>query len=446
MAPGGLRGDGASPSSRSQPECLPVPSPTVTDPVVSLDPVPLALMPVDSRAADAIGAPNYDEFQSDGEVWDILQRQPKSVLRVTMPQCDVPTRDGILDEHAEATLQKAGENLKALAADSLTRTMRNVLWVYEITVPGDPSIRQIGLGGMGRTREIRTPENPRGSIIRNEGVRESKARGRAELTAATRADMGMVNNAVDDEHGAFYSALDLHARNHPVTFETRDEDGNRHRVWIVQDAMAIKAFQEILAREPRAYVADGNHRSAAAAMLGYEHFLTVFFPARTMTIAPYNRLVDAGGVTRAQLREALSTSFEVEAAPVVGAYQPVHTHDIGLYDGERWWRLRPRPGTFDPTDAAQDIDADIVQRLVFAAILGITDARDERLTYVGANRDERWLQAEVDAGRHDLAVTLPPVTMKQFVHICLQDRLMPPKSTWFVPKIRTGLVMALLSA
>ena len=412
--------------------------------MVSIDPVPSALVPINSAAADAIGAPNYDEFQNDGEVWDILQRQPKSVLKVTMPQCDVPARDGILDEHDEATLAKAGANLAALAADPATHILRDILWVYEIAVPSDPSIRQIGLGGMGRTNEIRTPANPGGSIIRNEGVRESKARGRADLTQATRADIGMVNNAVDDLHGEFYSALDLHARNHPVSFETRDEDGNRHRVWLVQDSATIAALRGILAKEAWAYVADGNHRSAAAAMLGNQHFLTVFFPARTMTIAPYNRLVDAGATSRAALREALTRSFTVEAAPVAGAYQPAHTHEIGLYDGERWWRLKPSPGTYDPNDAARDIDADIVQRLLFAGILGITDARDERLTYVGANRDGRWLQDEVDAGRHSLAVTLPPVTMKQFVNVCLQDTLMPPKSTWFVPKIRTGLVIALL--
>jgi uncharacterized protein (DUF1015 family) len=178
-------------------------------------------------------------------------------------------------------------------------------------------------------------------------------------------------------------------------------------------------------------------------MLGYDHFLTVFFPARSMTIAPYNRLVDTGRLSRADLRAKLEGSFIVDAAPAA-PWQPQATHDIGLYDGERWWRLRPRPGTFDPNDAAQDIDADIVQRLIIDAILGIADARDERLTYVGANRDEGWLQHEVDAGRHDIAITLPPVTMRQFIDVCLQNKLMPPKSTWFVPKIRIGLVMALL--
>jgi uncharacterized protein (DUF1015 family) len=106
--------------------------------------------------------------------------------------------------------------------------------------------------------------------------------------------------------------------------------------------------------------------------------------------------------------------------------------------------LRPRPGTYDPADAAQDIDADIVQRRLFVDVFGIADARDERIAYVGANRDAAWLQAQVDSGRFACAVTLPPVTMEQFINVCRQNRLMPPKSTWFVPKVRTGLVMALL--
>lgn len=411
--------------------------------MVSILPVSSALIPISSAAADAIGGVNYDEFQSDVEAWDILQRHPRSILKVTMPHCDVPSVEEILDEHAPETLEKARANMEELVADPYTRTIHDILWVYEITVPTDRSIRQIGLGGFANTRDIRTAENPGGTIIRNEGIKESKARGRAELTKACHADVGMVNNAVDDLHGEFYSALDLHARNHPVTFETRDEAGNRHRVWIVQDPSTIATFQGILAREPRAYVADGNHRSAAAAMLGNEHFLTVFFPARTMTIAPYNRLVDAGGMSRIELRQRLERSFSVEAAPVVGPWQPYHTHEVGLYDGERWLRLRPLPGTWDANDAASAIDADIIQRHFFDAVLGIADARDERITYVGANRDEAWLQGEVDAGRHSLAVTIPPVTMRQFVDICLQNRLMPPKSTWFVPKIRTGLVVAL---
>jgi uncharacterized protein (DUF1015 family) len=179
-------------------------------------------------------------------------------------------------------------------------------------------------------------------------------------------------------------------------------------------------------------------------MLGYEHYLAVVFPASTMTIAPYNRLVDLARDQRAGLVPQLQRSFNVAAHSDPGALQPKQTHEIGLYDGSAWWALHPRPGTFDPNDAAQDIDADIVQRQIIEQVLGVADARDERITYVGANRDAAWLQAQVDEGLHGCAITLPPVTMEQFIRVCLQDKLMPPKSTWFVPKIRSGLVMAMV--
>lgn len=163
-----------------------------------------------------------------------------------------------------------------------------------------------------------------------------------------------------------------------------------------------------------------------------------------MRIAPYNRLLSAPTPARAAVMTALNDHFLVEAMDGNEAFQPTKTHEIGMYDGSRWWKLTPREGTFEPSDAAQNIDADIVQRLIFDRVFGIDDARDERITYVGANRNALWLQEEVDSDRFAYAFTLPPVTMRQFIDVCLQDKLMPPKSTWFVPKIRSGLVMALL--
>lgn len=409
----------------------------------TIDPVPHALVAADSAAADALGAPNYDEFQSDREVWELLQQRPSSVLRVSMPHCAVATPEEIGEDGSAESLRQAADNMARLSSDPRMRHRSSILWVYEITRPEQPDAPQIGLGGMARTGEIRTPDNPGGTIIRNEGIREPKARGRARLTQATQADLGTVNLAVDDATGAIQDALEAHVRRNPPSFETTDEARNRHRVWLVDDAAAIEAWRRLLANEPHAYVADGNHRSAAAAMLGYEHFLTVFFPAAAMSIAPYNRLIR--GVTMpVGLNEALQRSFDARRCAGPGAFQPGRTHEIGCYDGKAWWLLRPRPDAYDPADAAQDIDADIVQRRLFAEVFGIADARDERITYVGANRDVAWLQGEVDRGRFACAVTLPAVTMEQFINVCRQGRLMPPKSTWFVPKVRTGLVMALL--
>ncbi len=411
--------------------------------MITIDPIHRALVPVDDHAAAALGAPNYDEFQNDLEVWDLIQTRPSCVLRVTMPHCDVVSPDFIGEAESDAALARAADNMDQLVADPRTREVRDVLFVCEITSPRH-GVRQIGLGGMAKTAEIRTPGNPTGPIIRNEGVRESKARGRARLTEATRTDMGIVNNAVDDESGAFQAALEAHAAAERPAFATPDEEGNTHRVWLVQNSRTIETFRAQLATEPHAYVADGNHRSAAAALLGCSHFLAIFFPAGMLCIAPYNRLVTDCGVGRDALAASLGSAFEVERCTGVHAFQPAVTHEIGLYDGASWWRLKPHAGAWDPADAAQDIDAAIVQRRLFDERLGIADPRDARLTFVGANRDAAWLQAEVDAGRFEYAVTLPPVTMQQFIRVCRENRLMPPKSTWFVPKVRSGLVMALL--
>ena len=413
--------------------------------MITITPVPHALVPVDSEAAARISAPNYDEFQGDREIWDLLQENPMSVLRVTMAHCDTPSPTDITAGESAASLTRAKLNMNELIESDLTREVRNMLWVYEIQDPRRPDAPQIGLGGMARTAQIRTGATPGGTIIRNEGIREPKARGRADLIEATGAIIGIVNNAIDDTSAEIQAALEAHTAASEPDFEATDHHGNRHRVWIVDDPSAMGRFRQLFAEEPHAYVADGNHRSAAAAMLGYESFVAVFFPTATMSIYPYNRLVTEAGDPAPGLTAAVARKFEIGGSLESDAYQPTETHQIGLYSREQgWMHLRPLPGTFDPKNAVEAIDADIVQRNLFAEVFGIDDAGDPRLTFVGSNKDAAWLQATVGEGRAAYAVTLPAVTMEQFIEVCRQNRHMPPKSTWFEPKIRSGLVMALL--
>jgi len=411
--------------------------------MITIRPIPRALVPVDSAAADRVSAPNYDEFQSDDEIRRILARRPEAVLGITMAHCDPGLEAGAVEADSDAALALATERFGDLVRSTLVREVGRALYVYEIEDPRRPGVRQIGLGGLARTAEIRTERTPDAPIIRNEGIRESKARGRARLIEVTRAIIGTVNHAVPDEDGTLAGALERLADAREPDLETVDETGNTHRVWIVTEPGQMVRLQRRLSDEPEAYVADGNHRSAAAAMLGYEHFLAVFFPADRLRIAPYNRLVRTGAPLPPL--DALRGAFEIGEPGEPGPFQPRVTHEIGLYAAAHGWRrLQVRPATFAGADAASSIDHDIVQRHAFAVWLGIEDARDERLTFVGANRDAAWLQARVDTGEHDLAVTLPPVTMEQFVAVCRENRLMPPKSTWFEPKIRSGLVIALL--
>lgn len=409
--------------------------------MITLEPVERALVPVDSEAASRISGPNYDEFQGNREIWELLQSNPSSILRVTMAHCDTPSTDAFLVEGSEEALERSASNMVELIDSPDTRIVPRMLWVYEIAKPGQES-RQIGVGGMARTAEIRTAETPNGVIIRNEGVREPKARGRAELIERTRAYVGVVNNAVEDRGDVLLESLEEYAGSRTSDFAVEDERGRRHSVWLMTDAIAIDATRGLLADEPCAFVADGNHRSAAAAMLGREQFLSVFFPARTMGISPYNRLVTTEHAFD-EIRPRLEESFEVAELGNLGGYQPRETHEIGLYMGGTWFRLTPRPGTYNPGNAVEAIDADIVQRKLFDETLGISDAADGRLHYVGSNKESDYLRQQVDSGDCQVAVTLPAVTMPQFIEVCRQNRFMPPKSTWFEPKVRSGLVMAL---
>ncbi len=412
--------------------------------MVTLKPIPHALVPVGSDAAQALSSPNYDEFQSDREIADLIRRQPDSVLRITMPHASAARADSGPAEGSPAALEAAHARMAELRLSPLTREVADAMFLYEIADPGRPGTRQLGLGGLAPAKDILTDEAPGGTIVRNEGVRPKKARGRADLIRATNAIIGTVNNAVEDADGRFAAALAARADRRAPDFVASADDGCRHRIWLLPESRERRGLAAEVGRERFAYVADGNHRSAAAAMVGLDGFLAVVFPAASMGLAPYNRLVRADSGSADWWRSALSAAFEVSPAPGSAAYQPTETHSIGLYSQGAWLRLRPRAGSFDAADAAASIDAAIVQRRIFEGVCGIADARDERLTFVGGNRDAAYLRSRVDSGEFGFAVTLSPVTMRQFIEVCRQRRMMPPKSTWFSPKIRSGLVMALL--
>jgi uncharacterized protein (DUF1015 family) len=411
--------------------------------MITISPVKRALVPVDSLSAHRIMGPNYDEFQSDEEIWEFVQERPDCILRITMAHSDVMHKSEILKDGSPEALDKAAENFKRLANSPMTKIVENMLWVYEIRDRRRPEHRQIGLGGAAKTREIRTAKTPSGSVIRNEGIRDEKAQGRANLIARTNSYIGTVNNTVEDAQGKIITALEQYADARNYDFEATDEFGNRHRVWLVTEPAEIENFVRLFSAEPCAFVADGNHRSAAAALLGKEDYLAVFFTTGRMQLYPYNRLVKPEQSIN-DWPQALSKSFEVEPLGDLPQFQPAMTHEIGFYLKKNWHLLRPKKGTFDPENAAQAIDSDIVQNRIFNDILGISDPRDEQLTFVGGNKSSAWLKALVDQGLYEFAITLPPVTMQQFVEVCKQNRFMPPKSTWFEPKIRSGLVTALL--
>lgn len=234
-------------------------------------------------------------------------------------------------------------------------------------------------------------------------------------------------------------------------------DGFGHRLWIISDKQDQAVITEEFARMDALYIADGHHRSAAAALVGaekaaqnpgntgeeeYNYYMAVCFPAEQLTILDYNRVVkDLNGMTPAEFLNALQEDFVVEAkgeAP----YRPQHMHEFSLYLEGTWYSLTAREGTFVPDDPIGVLDVDISSRLILDKLLGIKDLRsDKRIDFVGGLRGLDELKRRVDSGEMKMALALYPVSMQQIMDIADSGNIMPPKATWFEPKLRSGLVI-----
>lgn len=300
----------------------------------------------------------------------------------------------------------------------------------------------------------------KGVIKRHELTRREKEDDRMRHVLATDANVGPAFFAYPD-NDTLNSIISRYAHTEPEYDFVAPEDGFRHRFWVINNSEDIATITQEFAKMPALYIADGHHRSAAAVRVAdekakanpqntgkeeYNFFMAVCFPASELTILDYNRVVkDLNGMSTEDFLKALEKDFVVTQVGT-DEYRPRHRHEFSLYIDGSWYSLTARPGAYDDNDPIGSLDVDISSRLILDKLMGIKDLRsDKRVDFVGGLRGLKELKNRVDSGEMRWALALYPVSMEEIMKIADSGNIMPPKATWFEPKLRSGLVIHKLS-
>jgi len=394
-----------------------------------------AVAPIDAAwvSGGGTGAPNYDEFNSYDEVTDLIVARPGSILAVDMPHC-APEERAHGTSFADA-LPVAKDRLDKLKASGAYAEQRDVLVAYRITGPAGAAY---GLFAMVSTSEISDRAEAPGRVIRNEDVFVEKVRERTAHLEVLRHIVSPVlllaSTGADEIDRTVRSYVEGAGAPHGAD---TDEQGLVHEVWLLPDGPVRRTVLQRL-NDTDLVVADGNHRSLAAQTAGIDRFLAVVTTARSVRIEPYNRMLRRLPVTADELLAALpAAGFEV--APGSGEPRQTNPGDavlLHLSDG-RTFELRALRRTGSVVDR---MDHAIVEERIFRGILGL-DPGDTTIGYVGGVVGIDVLRRELASGAAAAVITIPPVTVDEFVAVNLARLKMPRKSTWFTPKARSGLVL-----
>lgn len=386
----------------------------------------------------------YDVLNSD-EARAEAAGNPKSLYHIIKPEIDFPAGT---DEHDERVYDRAVENFQAFRQNGwLVQDDADHYYIYAQTMDGRT---QYGIVVAANVHDY-----VNGVIKKHELTRRDKEDDRMRHVRINNANIEPVFFAFPDNE--ILETIIRKVTSAEAEYDFTAPDGFGHHFWVVDDPADIAAITKAFAAMPSLYIADGHHRSAAAARVGlekaqtdanhtgdeeYNYFLAVAFPASHLRIIDYNRVVrDLNGLTPEQFIKALEKDFIV-APKGAETYTPAGLHNFSLYLDGQWYSLTAREGRYDDADPIGVLDVTISSDLILRDILGIHDLRsDKRIDFVGGIRGLGELKRRVDSGEMAMALALYPVSMKQLMDIADTGNIMPPKTTWFEPKLRSGLVI-----